>query len=321
MPFERTVFVYCTVRYYRLHTLLVLLICRGMFGAADAQTLPARDQRDGNIRYNFAVQSQLVEVFCIVSKGKRLVPNLHASDFRLTEDGTPVVIDHLDNPDIPLQIVLMFDISSSVKESLSTIKEAARGFLESLNSEDRVMLVLFNSAIQAFPQSTENRNMILQEIRDAKAQGGTKLYEALLLAMQYLSGDSGRKAIVCFTDGQDTSSKASRTDVIDAATRVGYPIYIVGTGAGLGLSTSKMILNEFAAINGGRAFFIQSLGKLREAFAEVALELRSAYVLGYYTRIPADGMWHELDLTAIDPTYSVRARRGFVARRAADNSP
>jgi VWFA-related protein len=264
--------------------------------------------------YKFSVQSQLVEVYLTVTKGNQLVPNLKASDFKLTEDGMPVPIDRLDSQDVPLQIVLLFDVSESIQESLSTIQEAATAFVESLHPADRVMLVLFNSDIRAFPQTTEDRKPILQEIRKARAYGMTKLHDALLLGMKYLDGKPGRKAIVCFTDGDDTSGTSSRVAVQNAAARFGFPIYMIGTGAGLELTTLKTILREIAEINSGKAFFIQNIQKLREAFAEVGTELRSAYVLNYYTQIIPDGRWHKLRISTNDPVYEVHARKGFFAK-------
>jgi VWFA-related protein len=135
--------------------------------------------------------------------------------------------------------------------------------------------------------------------------------------MKLLTDKRGRKAIVCFTDGQDTSGTTSRIAVRNAAAQFGYPIYTIGAGAGLELSSLKIILSDFAEISGGRAFFIQNLRKLREAFMEVAAELRSAYVLYYYTQVLPDGRWHELKVSAVDPQYSVHARKGFFAGNAA----
>ncbi len=283
------------------------------------QAMPAFEHQDNSDYYKFSIRSQLVEIYCTVTENDRLVPNLKLSDFRLAEDGMPVYIDRIDNPDVPLQIVLMLDVSESIKESLNTVQAAATVFLESLNPEDRVVLILFNSAIHAFPQTTDDRELIFKEIKNAQARGGTKLYEALLLGMQYLASKPGRKAIVCFTDGQDTSSKSSRTDALDAAAQLGYPIYVIGAGAALKLTTSKMILNQFAEINSGKAFFIESLKKLREAFAEVAMELRSAYVLSYYTRIVPDGQWHDVSIHTTNAGHIVNARKGFFA--TIDTSP
>lgn len=292
-------------------TLLLFLVFLANIGAEPAAFPEQTSQPDG---FKFSVQSQLVEVYVTVTKGNRLVPNLKASDFKLIEDGMPVAIDRLDSQDVPLQIVLLFDISKSIQESLGTIQEAATAFLESLHPADRAMLVLFNSEIKAFPQTTEDREPILKEIRNARAYGTTKLYDALLLGMKYLDGKPGRKAIVCFTDGEDTSGTSSRIAVLNAAARFGFPIYMIGIGAGLELSTLKIILREMAEINCGKAFFIQNTRKLREAFAEVGMELRSAYVLNYYTQIPPDGQWHNLGISTTDPVYEVHARKGFFAK-------
>jgi VWFA-related protein len=227
----------------------------------------------------------------------------------------PVSVDRLDNQDVPLSIVLLFDISESMQESLKTTQDAAIAFIESLKPQDRVMLVLFNSEIRSFEQTTGDRGPIIREIRNARARGVTRLHESILTGMKLLDGKAGRKAIVCFTDGEDTSDAFSRAAVLNAAARSGFPIYTIGAGAGLELSSLKIILTEFAEINSGRAFFIQSASKLRDAFAEVAEELRSAYVLNYYTRVPQDGRWHELSISTKDPEYAVHCRTGFFARR------
>jgi VWFA-related protein len=262
-----------------------------------------------------SVQSQLVEIFLTVTDGKQLVSNLTASDFTVEEDGMPVPVDRLDNPDVPLQIVLLVDLSESIRPSLKTIKDAAIAFLDSLNRRDRVMLVLFNSQLRFSEQRTEDRSLIIGEIKNAQASGMTKLYEAMLFGMRYLKGKQGRKAIVCFTDGQDTSGTSSANIVMNAAARSGYPIYMIGAGAGLELDSLKILLRGFAEINSGKAFFIQSVNKLRDTFNEVAAELRAAYVLNYYTRVPADGHWHEFIVDTKNPAYAVHARKGFFARR------
>jgi len=261
----------------------------------------------------FSVQSQLVQVYLTVTKGNQLVPNLKLSDFTLREDGMPVSADRLDNQDMPLQIVLLFDISESMQPVLKTTQEAALAFMDSLRLQDRVMLVLFNSEIHSCEQTTDDRGPIIREIRKAQARGATRLYESLLLGMKYLKGKPGRRAMVCFTDGEDTSGRLSRTEVLNAAARFGIPIYTIGAGAGLELASLQIILRQFAEMNSGRAIFIQNVHKLRDAFNEVAAELRSAYVLNYYTRVASDGRWHDLSVRTTDPEYTVHARKGFFA--------
>ena len=263
--------------------------------------------------YRISVQSQLVEVFLTVTKDDRWIPNLRASDFRLTEDGSTVPIVRIDNQGVPLQIALLFDVSESIRDSLPTIRDAIVAFVESLNREDRIALVLFNSEIAVHSQPTDDREPILKAIRNARAGGITRLNDAIVLGLRLLKDKGRRKAMVCFTDGQDTSGTTPRMVARKAATQSGYPIYAIGTGAGLELASLKAILHDFAEISGGRAFFIQNLGRLREVFVGVAAELRSAYVLYYYTQVPPDGRWHELKVQTNDPQYSVHSRSGFFA--------
>ncbi len=285
----------------------MLLLCR--------QGLPVPEQKGDEGTLKFSVQSQLVEIYLTVTEGKQLIPNLAASDFTITEDGMPVPVDRLDNPDVPLQIVLLVDLSESIRPSLRTIQDSAVAFLDSLNPRDRVMLLLFNSELRFFEQRTEDRRPIIREIRHAQAGGMTKLYDAMLSGMKYLQGKPGRKAMVCFTDGQDTSGSSSGNSVMIAAAHSGYPIYMIGAGAGLELSSLKILLRSFAEINSGKAFFIQNISKLRDAFNKVAAELRAAYVLNYYTQVPPDGRWHEVSISTANPAYTVHARKGFFARR------
>jgi VWFA-related protein len=272
----------------------------------NAQTAPAKP-------FTFSVQTQLVEVYMTVTKDNQLMPGMTSYDFQITEDGKPVAIDHFDSQDVPLQIAMLIDVSESVEPNLRYIQEAAIAFIKSLHPRDHVTLIFFNSEIHVFRQSGDDRKTLLKEIKGAEAAGATKLYDALHLGMEELEGKQGRKAIVCFTDGEDTSGTSSRTAVMNAAARYGFPIYTIGAGAGLEMASLKNILRDFAEVNSGKAFFIQNVGKLRKAFEEVSAELRSAYVLNYYTQIQPDGKWHELSVTSRDPGCVVRTRKGFFA--------
>jgi VWFA-related protein len=289
------------------------LLCMIALAGTGAHSLSSRQKQEtGSLK--FSVQSQLVEVYLTVARGKQLIPHLKSANFQVTEDDLPVLIDHLDSQEVPLQIVLLFDASESIRDSLTDIQDAASAFVKSLNPEDRVILVLFNSEIRTYSQTTDDREPVLKEIKNTRAHGMTRLYEAMLTGMKSLDGKPGRKAIVCFTDGQDTSSTTSRSAVMNAAARFGYPIYAIGTGAGLELTSLQIILTEFAEINGGRAFFIDDHRRLRETFAKIGAEMRSAYVLNYYTKVPPDGRWHAIDIHSANPDYSIRARKGFYAR-------
>jgi Ca-activated chloride channel family protein len=286
---------------------LMLLLIDMAYALQDPQTASQG-------KSTFSVQSQLVQIYFTVTDGNRLVPHLDPAGFRASEDGNPIEFDRIDNQSAPLQIAVLFDLSESMRGSLHQIREAAITFIEALQPEDRVNLILFNSDIRSIPQITADRRPILEAIRQTNTQGGTKLYEALLYSMKLLNGKEGRKAIVCFSDGEDTSRYSSLKTVLNGAAHYGFPIYTIAAGSALSTRGLKTVLRQISNLNSGKALVVEDPRRLKEAFASVATELRSSYVLYYYTRAPFDGKWHSLTVRTADPRYEVHARHGFYAR-------
>ncbi len=273
-----------------------------------------QDHGAGETDLTYSVKSQLVQIYMTVSDGNQNVTDLQAAELSILEDAAPKLIDRLDSGEVPLQVVLLFDTSGSMRDSLPIIQEAAAYFVDSLRPSDRITLVLFSNSIRSIPQFTDDRGPLLQAIRSARAQGGTKLYEALLYAMKYLEDKKGRKAIVSFSDGDDTAHTASLQLVLNAAARYGYPVYTIGAGAGLKSEVLKSVLQQLAAVNSGKTYFREDPKDLRGSFEDVASELRSAYVLNYYTQVPSDGRWHDVHIQASRPNLKIHCRKGFYAR-------
>src|SRR5262245_49594038 len=262
----------------------------------------------------YRVQSQLVQIYLTVTEGTQRISDLKQSDFSISEDGVAKDIDRLDSGTVPLQIALLLDTSESMREALPSTQEAAAYFVESLSVGDRLTLVPFNSDIRSIHQLSDDRAHILHAIRSTQAVGGTKLYDALLLAMKHLSGKEGGKAIVTCSDGEDTARSSSVNIVMAAAARYGCPIYTIGAGAGLRRDSLKRVLRQLADINSGKMYVVEDPRDLRGAFSEVSSELRSAYVLNYYTQVPFDGRWHDVKISLSNPKYRVHCRRGFYAK-------
>jgi VWFA-related protein len=282
-------------------------------GAGSAPAQEPRTAADAG-QLTFAIRSQLVQVHLTVKDGSNHVSGLTLSDFDLSEDGVRRDIDRLDSGTMPLQVALLFDTSESMRGALRQIQEAATYFVESLQPGDRITLVTFNSDIRSIVQAGEDFKPILDGIQQAQPRGITKLYDALLFAMKHLSEKEGRKAIVLFTDGEDTAFGSSLDVALRAAAFYGYPIYTLSAGEGLKSQALRNVLRRLADANGARMFLVQNPSELRPAFLAVSGELRSTYVLNYYTAAPRDGRWHALDVKARDPRLKVRARKGFFAR-------
>jgi len=144
----------------------------------------------------------------VMDRDGRYVPNLRKEDFRLWEDGTEQQVAFFSSVDKPFSVVLMIDTSGSTRFRLEAIQEAAIAFTNQLRSDDRVMIVSFDDQIRVLSEFTSDRGRLRDAIRRTNPGDGTKLYDAVDLVMnRQLANVSGRKAIVLFSDGVDTTSR------------------------------------------------------------------------------------------------------------------
>jgi len=144
----------------------------------------------------------------VLDRDGRYVPNLRKEDFRLWEDGVEQQVAFFSSVDKPFSVVLMIDTSGSTRFRLEDIQDAAIAFTNQLRTDDRVMIVSFDDQVRVLSEFTSDRGRLRDAIRRTRPGDGTKLYEAVDMVMnQQLSNVSGRKAIVLFTDGVDTTSR------------------------------------------------------------------------------------------------------------------
>ncbi len=155
----------------------------------------------------------------VMDRDGRYIPNLQKEEFRVWEDGVEQEVAFFQSVDKPFSVVLMLDTSPSTQFRLEDIQDAAVTFVNQLRSDDRVMVVSFNQDIRILSEFTTDRRKLQNAIHRARTDDGTSLYDAVdMVINQQLSRVQGRKAIVLFTDGVDTTSRRAdySTNITDA---------------------------------------------------------------------------------------------------------
>ena len=155
----------------------------------------------------------------VMDRDGRYIPNLQKEEFRIWEDGIEQEVAFFQSVDKPFSVVLMLDTSPSTQFRLEDIQDAAISFVNQLRPDDKVMVVSFNDDIKVLSEFTTDRGKLRRAIERSKTDDGTRLYDAVdMVINQQLSRAQGRKAIVLFTDGVDTTSRRAsyQSNVMDA---------------------------------------------------------------------------------------------------------
>jgi VWFA-related protein len=148
----------------------------------------------------------------VMDRDGKYIPNLRKEDFRLWDDGVEQHVAYFASTEQPFTVVLMIDTSGSTHFKLDEMQDAAIAFVNQLQPSDRVMVVSFDDKIRFLIEPpTNDRGALRQAIMKTRTGGGTRLYDAVdQVINQHLNHIQGRKAIVLFTDGVDTTSRNAR---------------------------------------------------------------------------------------------------------------
>jgi Ca-activated chloride channel family protein len=294
--------------------------------AATDNNEPGDDEETEVLR----VSSNLVVVPVSVTDAKgQPVMGLAASDFRLEEEGRRQEIAQVGDPEqVPLDIAILLDVSSSVDARFTFEQEAAARFLKQvLKPVDRATVF----AIDASPRLEQTR--ATAEVASAKlmtigpAKGFTAFYDTVVDAAQYLAQSAPpqhRRVIVVISDGADMYSEKHRTLVsalseVQRAEAVFYSINPSGQTMHLNIMTKRGQegMEQIAQATGGTSFVPQKLEELPAVFNQIAAELRSQYLLQYYSSDEStNGKYLRINVAV--PTRQqlrVRARQGYYAKR------
>lgn len=280
------------------------------------------------------VSVDLVNVYLSATDSKgRFITDLKSDELLLKENGSIQQISHFSNftleksdklgeKDVPLTVALVMDKSESMAaeiqgtNKMDIVKNAAFRLLDELRPGDRAALISFNDMPSEETSLTEDRKRISKDLLFQGVEGGnTALLDSIYFALDKLKAESGRKMIVVFSDGEDTSSELRLDEVVSNLIASDVTVLAFGTMALGGSSVrGRYILEKMADASGGYAFFPSSMGALSGVMEKLRAGMRSQYSLGYKpVHQKRDGSWRAIEITCKRPGVKLRYRKGYTA--------
>lgn len=282
----------------------------------------------------------------------RLATGLKREDFRIFEDGREQPLTDLDLRQVPVDVILMIDASSSVAGNLEDFRRAVEEFADRLSPEDRISLVKFDDRVELLQDWTQSRVQLRRSLRRISPGVFTRFYDALMLAAreQFQTGQR-RHAIVVLTDGIDSQrGYASLEMALGALLQSGAGVYaisnteierakkrreldtLMASGSSSAqfnqlrigdlreglrvLDASEQNLERLAELTGGRIFKPASFANLESVYREVAEDLRSQYSIYYSPQNKArDGRFRRVRVEIRNPQLRAKTRIGYFAPR------
>jgi Ca-activated chloride channel homolog len=300
--------------------ILITAVSRDNLSGQDASKKAIRDEQT----YRVSIGVDLVNVPCSVleKNTNSFVTTLTRDDFSIYEDNQKQEIRNFTREsNFPLTLAMLVDTSESVAPKLKFEQEAATSFFQSiLRERDRAMLVEFDSGVTLLQDFTGDANKMAKQIIKLRAAGGTALYDAIYMACdEKLIRESGRKAIIILSDGEDRSSDHTFKQAMEMALRAEATIFAISVSKGgfFGVGNSQEgdnILKEMARETGGKVFFPFKVEELDESFRLINQELRSQYNIGYVsTNLQRDGKYRKIEIKVQDKGFKLNYRRGYYA--------
>jgi len=274
----------------------------------------------------------------VFDRSNNIVRHLARNDFTVFDEGHRQNLTVFENTIQPITAILLMDTSASMTLTLDLARQAAEQFVIRLSPGDKVRVGGFSETTTLSEGFTDDRDRLLRFLRDDLRIGNrTRLWDSLDETIGALSDLGGRRVVILITDGEDIYSALPPRDLIERAKIAGVMVYavqirsrsrpgmelsITGPG-GPGYSSAPrvavpptQVLRELAAETGGSHFVLGPRDDVNATFTQVALELHHQYVLGF-TPQRLDGKLHELEVRVRDPRWTVRARRFYLASKAA----
>lgn len=281
-----------------------------LLSAAVSAQSPADVRQKPDAPGAFSSKVEAVRVDVLVTEKTKPVRGLQAADFEILDNGVPQRVDLVSFEQIPLNLVFVFDMSSSVVgERLANLREGARRVLGGLTKNDQAALVTFSETVTRGSDLTPDIERVRLALGRADGRGDSALIDAVFTGMMIGEGDVGRTLLIVFSDGLDTASFLPADVMMDTAKRSGAVVYAVVAGG----SPRVTFLRDLSEATGGSFYDAGSTESLGATFLRILDEFRQRYLVSYSPRgVTTDG-WHRLEVRVRMKGVDVKARPGYFA--------
>lgn len=262
---------------------------------------------------------QLVQIpVSVTDEEGNFIKDLRGEDFILLEDDQEQEIKEIKLETRPLTVGLVMDSSGSMKPYISSARNAAKTFLDTVRMEDRVFVVAFNDNIELLKDFEGGVEETKEAIDDIRPQGSTMLYAGLYFSLEKVKYLREKKVIILLSDGKDESIglrnpydlELSMKLIAQEAKRNETSVYAIAFR--LSDVVAETELNELVEETGGRIFRASDTEGMIEAYEKIAEELKSQYLLSYVSsNHENDGSWRQIKLSVKGKEYQVRTRKGY----------
>lgn len=286
----------------------------------------------------FRVNVRLVNVaFSVRDSRGALIENLTKDDVAVFEDAVPQKISFFAHSvDVPLTLGLIVDFSGSQNQFTKQHEHDLQVFLKDvLGPKDRVFVVGFGNHVRLITDFSQSGAQVLEQLDIYRHHNdhfpdlgpkesrvlGTAFYDSIFYSvMEKLVNESGRRALLVFSDGEDNSSSHDMMTAIEAAQSANVLVFTIRyTEKEHGKLTARnkygiSVMDRIAKETGGRHIDAETTDP-RTYFRQIAEELRSSYELAYYPSNPIrDDTFRKIAIRPRQPGVTIRSRTGYFSR-------
>lgn len=281
----------------------------------------------GNKLYTLQENVNEVLLNCtVVDQKNRLVKGLNRRDFQVWEDGVPQTIASFVAQDVPVSMGILVDDSGSMIGKRETANQAALDLIHDSNPDDNAFIVNFNQHAYLDTALTSNVDDLQSGLAHFDDKGMTALYDAVTASADELShhATQPKQVLLIITDGSDDASRLTLQQAVERVQRLGGPVvYSIGllydAISPEDATSARNALETLSNDTGGLAFFPRSPDDIDKVVAQIALDIRNQYTIGYHpTRSPGLGGFRTVRVEAHDRHYGtliVRTTKGYYPRQ------